>query len=67
MAIEPYLFFNGRCEEAIEFYMKALGPGFDADALQRSPEHPPLGWYPGWENKICIRACVSATLYCDAL
>jgi uncharacterized glyoxalase superfamily protein PhnB len=25
MAIEPYLFFNGRCEEAIEFYKKALG------------------------------------------
>ena len=25
MRIEPYLFFNGRCEEAIEFYKKALG------------------------------------------
>lgn len=25
MAIEPYLFFNGRCEEAIEFYREALG------------------------------------------
>jgi PhnB protein len=25
MAIEPYLFFNGCCEEAIEFYKKALG------------------------------------------
>jgi len=25
MAIEPYLFFNGRCEEAVEFYKKALG------------------------------------------
>jgi len=23
--IEPYLFFEGRCEEAIEFYKKALG------------------------------------------
>ena len=21
----PYLFFDGRCEEAIDFYMKALG------------------------------------------
>ena len=21
----PYLFFDGRCEEAIEFYKKALG------------------------------------------
>ena len=25
MPIEPYLFFNGRCEEAVEFYKKALG------------------------------------------
>jgi PhnB protein len=25
MSVQPYLFFNGRCEEAIEFYRKALG------------------------------------------
>ena len=25
MAIEPYLFFEGRAEEALEFYKKALG------------------------------------------
>jgi PhnB protein len=25
MPIQPYLFFNGRCDEAIEFYRKALG------------------------------------------
>ena len=25
MQIQPYLFFNGRCEEAIEFYRKKLG------------------------------------------
>lgn len=24
-AIEPYLFFEGRCEEAVEFYKKAVG------------------------------------------
>ena len=23
--IQPYIFFEGRCEEAIEFYKKALG------------------------------------------
>ncbi len=23
--VQPYLFFEGRCEEAIEFYRKALG------------------------------------------
>jgi PhnB protein len=25
MNVQPYLFFDGRCEEAIEFYRKALG------------------------------------------
>jgi PhnB protein len=25
MAIQPYLMFDGRCEEAIEFYKRALG------------------------------------------
>src|SRR5262245_53738591 len=54
MAIEPYLFFNGCCEEAIEFYKKALG----AEVLmmmryKESPEPPPPGVVPaGWDNKI---------------
>jgi PhnB protein len=25
MQVQPYLFFNGRCEEAVEFYRSALG------------------------------------------
>jgi PhnB protein len=54
MAVEPYLFFNGRCEDAVEFYKKALG----AEVLmlmryKESPEPPPPGRVPaGWENKI---------------
>jgi PhnB protein len=54
MAIEPYLFFNGRCDEAIEHYRKALG----AEVLmlmryKESPEPPPPGKVPaGWDNKI---------------
>lgn len=54
MPIEPYLFFNGCCEEAIEFYKKALG----AEVLmlmryKESPEPPPPGMIPpGSENKI---------------
>ncbi len=54
MAIEPYLFFNGCCEEAIEFYNKALG----AELLMKirykeSPEPPPPGMVPpGWDEKI---------------
>jgi PhnB protein len=25
MQVQPYLFFDGRCEEAVQFYQKALG------------------------------------------
>lgn len=54
MTIEPYLFFNGCCEEAMEFYKKALG----AEVLmtmryKESPEPPPPGMVPaGWDEKI---------------
>jgi PhnB protein len=54
MRIEPYLFFNGRCEEAIEFYKKALGA--EVLMLMRfkdSPEPAQPGMIPpGSENKI---------------
>jgi len=54
MNIEPYLFFNGRCEEAIDFYKKALGA--EVTMLMRfkdSPEpHQPGMLPPGSENKI---------------
>lgn len=54
MHIESYLFFNGRCEEAIEFYKRALG----AEVLmlmrnKESPEPTPPGMLPpGSENKV---------------
>jgi PhnB protein len=54
MPIEPYLFFEGRCEEALEFYKKALKA--EVAMLMRykeSPEPPPPGMLPpGSENKI---------------
>ena len=54
MSIEAYLFFNGRCEEALEFYKKALGA--EVTMLMRfkdSPEPPAPGMVPpGSENKI---------------
>src|SRR6266576_4608665 len=53
-AIQPYLFFNGNCEQAIEFYRKALGA--EVEMMMRfkeSPEPPPPGAVPpGSENKI---------------
>ena len=52
--VEAYLFFNGRCEEAIEFYRKALGA--EVQMLMRfkeSPEpHPPGTMPPNWDNKV---------------
>jgi PhnB protein len=41
MKIEPYLFFNGRCEEAIEFYRQAVGAKVEAlIRFKESPEPP---------------------------
>jgi PhnB protein len=52
--VEAYLFFNGRCEEAIEFYRTAVGA--EVDMMMRykeSPEPPKPGMLPpGFENKI---------------
>jgi PhnB protein len=54
MQVQPYLFFDGRCEEAIEFYKRTLG----AEVLMlmrfnEAPEPPPPGMVPpGSENKI---------------
>ena len=54
MQVQTYLFFAGRCEEAIEFYKKALGA--EVEMLMRfkdSPEPPAPGMVPpGSENKI---------------
>lgn len=38
MAIQPYLFFNGRCEEALDFYKERLGAR--VDMLMRFKENP---------------------------
>jgi PhnB protein len=54
MQVQPYLFFDGRCEEAIEFYKKALA--IKVEMLMRvkdSPDPAPPGmWPPGSENKV---------------
>jgi PhnB protein len=54
MHIEPYLFFNGRCEEAIAFYKKVLGA--EVVMMMRNkeaPEKPPPGMLPeGSDDKI---------------
>jgi PhnB protein len=54
MQVQPYLFFDGRCEEAVEFYRRALGA--EVTMLMRfkdSPEAPQPGMVPpGSENKV---------------
>jgi len=66
MQITPYLYFDGRCEEALEFYKKALGA--EVSMLMRFKDCPepanPGMCAPGSENKImhsCFRVG-SATL-----
>jgi PhnB protein len=42
--VQPYLFFEGRCEEAVEFYRKALGA--EVTALVRFKDSPDPGMCP---------------------
>ncbi|MCF7786560.1 MAG: VOC family protein [Prosthecobacter sp.] len=52
--IQPYLFFGGRCEEAIEFYKAAIGA--EVQMLMRysdSPDPMPPDTLPeGYESKV---------------
>ncbi len=54
MQVQPYLFFDGRCDEAIEFYRTALGA--EVKMLMRfkdNPEPNAAGRLPaGSENKV---------------
>ncbi|MEO6352130.1 MAG: VOC family protein [Oxalobacteraceae bacterium] len=54
MLVQPYLFFDGRCEEAVAFYRKTLGA--EVTMLMRfkeSPEpHEPGMIPPGSEEKV---------------
>ena len=57
MQIQPYLFFDGRCEEALEFYRKSVGA--EVKMLMRfkdSPEPPQPGSAPGSADKV-MHAC----------
>src|SRR5437764_1715736 len=54
MQVQPYLNFDGRCEEAIEFYRRALGAEvLMLSRFKDSPEpHAPGMIPPGAENKV---------------
>ena len=60
MQIQPYLFFEGRTEEALEFYKKSLGA--KVEMLMRhkdSPEPPPPGMCPPNSQDKVMHACFS--------
>jgi PhnB protein len=52
--VQPYLFFGGRCEEALSFYRSAIGAEVDTPMLYKdSPEPTPPGMLqPGFEHKV---------------
>ena len=60
MQVQPYLFFDGRAEEAIEFYKSALGA--KVEMLMRFKDNPDAAAQPGCnpagaENKV-MHACL---------
>jgi len=59
MAIQPYLFFEGRCEEAVEFYRQKLGATVDMLMRYQDSPEPACDKLPaGSENKI-MHACLT--------
>jgi PhnB protein len=54
MQVQSYLFFNGNCEEAVNFYKQALGARVDMlMRYKEAPEPPPPGMVPpNWDDKV---------------
>lgn len=50
MQLEPYIFFYGRCEEALEFYKSAIGGTYELNRFEGSPMADQLA--PDLRNKI---------------
>src|SRR4051812_29728520 len=54
LLVQPYIFFGGRCEEALEFYRTAVGATVQMMMHYKdSPEPPPEGTMPEcFEEKV---------------
>jgi PhnB protein len=52
MQVQPYLFFDGRCEEAAEFYKRTLNAEVTSMIRFKDSPEPPMMNVPGSENKI---------------
>ena len=57
MVVQPYLFFDGRCQEALDFYTSALGAVVTrVMRYQDAPDPPPPGMLPpGSEGEVRSR------------
>jgi PhnB protein len=72
MYLQPYLFFNGRCDEALEFYERVLGASIDfLMRYKDSPEAPQSSSLPpGHEQKVMhasVRIGESVIMVSDGL
>jgi PhnB protein len=70
MIVQAYLFFNGRCEEAINYYQRALGAKVEMlMRFKECPDTPPPGAIPpGSDNKVmhaCLRIGETAVMASD--
>jgi len=53
MVVQPYLFFDGRCEEALAFYQRAVGAELTMMMRFKDNPEPSPGMVPaGAENKV---------------
>ncbi|MGH8619410.1 MAG: VOC family protein [Burkholderiales bacterium] len=72
MLVQAYVFFDGRCEEAIEFYKQAVGA--KVEMLMRFKDNPDPSQAgcggPGAEDKVmhaCIRIGETAMMASDGM
>jgi PhnB protein len=58
MQVQPYLFFDGRCEEALDFYRAKLGAKIEMlMRIKESPEPPQPGMVPPGSGDKVMHAC----------
>ena len=55
MHVQAYLNFAGRCEEALEFYKKAVGAEVTMLMRMKESPDPAMKAPPKWVKKSCIR------------
>ncbi len=52
MKLQPYLFFDGRCEEALDLYRRVLGAEVKMLMRWKDCPDPNMPQQPGHENKV---------------